>query len=324
MSARASGMADRRRGRHRVSARSATPGDAVVVARGLGRRYGQQWALRDVDLDLAGGEILGFIGPNGAGKSTFLKLLAGLTRASAGHVEVLGSDPARRVSDDLGLVAEHMGLVPNLSARRNLQLIAAIRRRASDDDIDRTLTLVGLDPRNRKAVRGFSLGMRQRLLVAQALMERPRLLLLDEPTNGLDPEAIVALRELLRRLADEDGVTIVLASHLLTEVERVCDRVLLVARGEIRRRLDLRDMQGLLLRVEPAEAIAQLERHAAARGIVLERLDETSEVLLRDPRPIPQVLHELLDAGVPIVEARPARASLEAEFLRILDGGAAL
>jgi ABC-2 type transport system ATP-binding protein len=324
VSLRLSGITNRRRHVPSDDARSTTPANAVVVARGLGRRYGRQWALRDVDLDLTEGEILGFIGPNGAGKSTFLKLLAGLTLPTAGHVEVLGSDPARHVSDDLGLVAEHMGLVPNLSARRNLQLIAAIRRRADDDDISRTLEIVGLDPLSRKPVHGFSLGMRQRLLVAQALMERPRLLLLDEPTNGLDPEAIVALRELLRRLADEDNVTIVLASHLLTEVERVCDRVLLVARGEIRRRLDLRDMRGLLLRIEPAEAIAQLERHAAERGIALERLDETSEVLLRDPRPVPQVLHELLDAGLPIVEARPARASLEAEFLRILDGGAAL
>jgi ABC-2 type transport system ATP-binding protein len=300
------------------------PSSAVVVAEELGRRYGRQWALRDVDLKVAGGEILGFIGPNGAGKTTFLKLLAGLTRPSAGRVEVLGDDPAQHVPEGLGLVAEHMGLVPSLSARRNLQLIAAIRRRATDDDIDRTLQRVGLDPANRKPVRGFSLGMRQRLLLAQALMERPQLLLLDEPTNGLDPEGIVALRELLRRLASEDGVTIVLASHLLTEVERVCDRVLLVARGVVRRHLDLRGLHGLLLRVGSQDSIAILERRAGERGIALERLEETREVLLRDPRPVPQVLRELLDAGVEIIEARPARASLEAEFLRILDGRAAL
>jgi ABC-2 type transport system ATP-binding protein len=277
-----------------------------------------------VDLELRRGEILGFIGPNGAGKSTFLKLLAGLTCPSAGVARVLGCDPSRHVPEELGLVAEHMGLVPNLSARRNLKLIAGIRRRATEEDIDRTLERVGLDPSSRKAVRGFSLGMRQRLLLAQALMERPRLLLLDEPTNGLDPEAIVALRGLLRRLADEEGVTIVLASHLLTEVERVCDRVLLVARGEVRRALDLRELQGVLLRVDPPAAVELVEGHARARGVKVERLDETGEVLLRDARPVPVVLRELLEAGAPVVEARPARASLEAEFLRILDGGAAL
>lgn len=298
--------------------------EPVVWTRGLGRHYGTQWALRGVDLELRRGEILGFIGPNGAGKSTFLKLLAGLTCPSAGVARVLGCDPSRHVPEELGLVAEHMGLVPNLSARRNLKLIAGIRRRATEEDIDRTLERVGLDPSSRKAVRGFSLGMRQRLLLAQALMERPRLLLLDEPTNGLDPEAIVALRGLLRRLADEEGVTIVLASHLLTEVERVCDRVLLVARGEVRRALDLRELQGVLLRVDPPAAVELVEGHARARGVKVERLDETGEVLLRDARPVPVVLRELLEAGAPVVEARPARASLEAEFLRILDGGAAL
>jgi ABC-2 type transport system ATP-binding protein len=166
--------------------------------------------------------------------------------------------------------------------------------------------------------------MRQRLLLAQALMERPQVLLLDEPTNGLDPEAIIALRELLRRLADEDGVAVVLASHLLTEVERVCDRVLLVTRGTVRRSLNLRDMCGLLLRVDPPEMTRSVEAHAHEHGTQIEALSDAGEVLLRDPRPVPVVLRELLEAGVPVVEARPARASLEAEFLRVLDGGAAL
>lgn len=295
----------------------------VITAMGLGRRYGDQWALRDLNVELFPGEILGFIGPNGAGKSTFLKLLAGLTRPSAGRVRVFGHDPATYVPPEVGLVAEHMGLVPNLSARRNLELVASIRRIAGKPEIDGALETVGLDPANRKAVRSFSLGMHQRLLLAQALMERPRLLLLDEPTNGLDPEAIMALRELLDRLA-AGGVAIVLASHLLTEVERICDRVLLVARGTVRRRLELRDMGGLLLRTDPPDAVEALTRLARARGLDLERLDETGQTLLRDPRPVPELLRDLLDAGIPIVEARPARASLEAEFLRILDGGAAL
>jgi ABC-2 type transport system ATP-binding protein len=300
------------------------PAPVLARARGLGRRYGEQWALRDLDVDLAAGEILGFIGPNGAGKSTFVKLLAGLTRPTAGSVEVLGSDPLRHAPERLGLVSEEMGLVPGLSARRNLRLVARIRGIASDADVDDALKTVGLDAASSKPVRSFSHGMRQRLLLAQALMERPQVLLLDEPTNGLDPEAIIALRELLRRLADEDGVAVVLASHLLTEVERVCDRVLLVTRGTVRRSLNLRDMCGLLLRVDPPEMTRSVQAHAHEHGTQIEALSDAGEVLLRDPRPVPVVLRELLEAGVPVVEARPARASLEAEFLRVLDGGAAL
>lgn len=303
---------------------SCSNGDAVVSAVGLGRRYREQWALRDLNLELYSGDILGFIGPNGAGKSTFIRLLAGLTRPSAGTVRVLGSDPIQRVPQGLGLVAEHMGLVPNISAKRNLQLIASVRKIASDADIDRTLDLVGLDPSNRKAVRGFSLGMRQRLLLAQALMEDPELLLLDEPTNGLDPEAIIALRQLLARLAREEGVTIVLASHLLTEVERVCDRVLLVARGQVRRDLLLHNMFGLLVRVEKQQDVQKLKAYASDHKVSLEELNETGEILVRDERPVSQVIRELTLADIAIEEARPARASLEAEFLRILDGGAAL
>jgi ABC-2 type transport system ATP-binding protein len=296
----------------------------AIEARGLSKHYGSQAAIEGVDLTVAPGEVLGFIGPNGAGKSTFLRLVAGLTRPTSGSISVLGQDPAVRVPDGIAVVVEHLRLVPTLSARRNLRLLAAVRGIADDDDIDAALRAVGLEPESRKRAGAFSLGMRQRLAIAQAIMERPRLLLLDEPTNGLDPEAIIALRDLIRRQAD-GGTAVVLASHLLTEVERVCDRVVLVSRGTVRRDLDLRATVGLLVRVSGGEQHAGgLRAWADATGVPVEPIVGGRWWAIRDPRPPAELLAAVVTAGVPVEEARPGAAALEEEFLHILDGRPAL
>lgn len=223
------------------------------------------WALRSVNLRMSFGEILGFIGPNGAGKTTLIKVMSGLASSSEGEVRVLGEtfgrDPA--IPDGIGLVAENQSFIPYLSGLRNLEMLAGLRAVASDEDVAETLRLVGLDPGDSRPTRSYSLGMRQRLGLAQALMEKPRLLLLDEPTNGLDPAGIVEMRGLLRRLADE-GVAIFLASHLLTEVEKICDRVLLVKDGKIVSEVDQNDAGG---------------SHREALRVVLERRIDVQRVL---------------------------------------------
>src|SRR5204862_4907922 len=192
-----------------------------------------QLALDGLDLQVdSGGRVHGFLGPNGSGKTTTLRILVGLVRPDAGDVDMFG----RPIPTDLPAVIGSVGALieapqffRNFSGRRNLVYLADVAG-VPRARVDEMLTMVELRDRAEDPVRGYSLGMRQRLAIAAALLKRPRLLLLDEPSNGLDPAGIRDVRALLRRLAD-DGTTIVLSSHLLAEVQQVCDEVTIVARG---------------------------------------------------------------------------------------------
>lgn len=300
--------------------RHATP---VIDLHGAGKRYGARWAIRNVNLALHAGDVLGFIGPNGAGKTTLMKLMAGLARATEGQITVLGERLDGRTPhtpDGIGLVMEQIGFIPYLSGRKNLQSLARIRGVATDQTITETLELVGLDPADKRPVRGYSLGMRQRLGLAQALMEQPKLLLLDEPTNGLDPAGIVDLRHLIRQLADS-GVTIFLASHLLTEVERVCDRVLLVRQGEVVREI-VPDEEKTMVRVVVSgpNDMPLLQQWAHTSGLSIEQIHDAAPPTfqLAATRPTPQLVRELVGAGVNIEEVSLARQSLEEAFMTLV------
>jgi len=294
--------------------------DHVATLNGVYKRYRQRAALEDVSLTLTKGEILGFIGPNGAGKTTLIRILTGLSYATSGTVNVLGADLTKgsRAPDGIGLVTEQPRFVGGMSARRNLRLLARIRDVAGEEEIVAALKLAGLDPTDDRKVRAYSLGMRQRLALAQALMEQPRFLLLDEPTNGLDPIGIAALRVLLRELAD-GGVTIFLASHLLTEVERVCDRVLLVDHGRIVREIDPRAVSAAGMRFDfPSEGdAADFELWARREGLSCAAGEhDCSRVLLTD-RPAHEVIRAVVLADIRITAVRADEASLEREFMEL-------
>ena len=306
-------------GREFSSKEAASP-PPVVWLQKVGKRYGKRWAIRDISFTLLPGEIVGFIGPNGAGKTTLMRLIAGLSPLTEGQMTVLGEQlggRALRTPPDIGVMLEQMGFLTHFSGRANLEMLAGLRRVASAATIAETLTRVGLDPADRRPVRTYSLGMRQRLALAQALMEKPRLLLLDEPTNGLDPAGIVDLRELLRQVSRE-GTAIFLASHMLTEVERICDRVLLVRSGEMLKDVDLRAPGPLRLRiVVSTENDAELILRS---GLSAERPPKEANrciLLLTPDRSVPELVREIVRLGVNLEEIGQERRSLEKEFLSL-------
>lgn len=200
-----------------------TPAVEVI---GLKRRYGQEWVLKGIDLSFAPGKIHGIIGKNGSGKTMLLKCICGFVPPTEGRVLVMGRQVGRDVDfpPEVGMIIESPGFLPYYSARRNLEILAAIRRQAGRERIDEVLRYVGLDPNNRKGVGKYSMGMRQRLGLAQALMERPSILVLDEPMNGLDKQGVAWLRGLLAA-EREWGVTILMASHSMEDVALLCDTV---------------------------------------------------------------------------------------------------
>ena len=281
---------------------------AVVRLAGAGRRYGRRRALDGVDLEVAPGEILGLVGPNGSGKTTLLKLLAGFLRPSAGEVRVLGLDPfaARaRVMERARFAFAPPALFDSLSAEEHLRHLAGMRARSMPrvgaSEIGRALEAVGLADRSRDRVRTFSSGMRQRLAVAQALLPVPELLVLDEPTDGLDPLAVHELRAVLQRVREEHGTAIVLSSHLLVEVDRLVDRMLVLAEGRsvfLGTPAELRaGTERLCLRADDARAALRVLRE---RGLAA-RLSEDGEL-------------ELAPGAIALDEAS---AALRAEGLRL-------
>jgi len=210
---------------------------AVLKISHLSKSFGRHKVLKDVSFDAYAGEVFGFLGPNGAGKTTTLKIVAGLLTLDEGDVSVFGHDLRRdfeRAMAQVGGIVENPEFYTYLSGLENLRQYAAMRDGVTRERIDEVVRLVGMEKRIRDKVSKYSLGMRQRLGVAQAMMHRPRLLLLDEPTNGLDPASIKALRDILRRLAHEEGVAVIVSSHLMSEMELMCDRVGVIVGGELR------------------------------------------------------------------------------------------
>ncbi|MGX1801731.1 ABC transporter ATP-binding protein, partial [Brevundimonas naejangsanensis] len=207
---------------------------SVIETNGLTKTYGAVRALDGLSLSIPRGGVYGVLGPNGAGKSTLFRILLGLIRPTVGEVRVMGQptgDPA--VTRRMGSMIETPRYPPYLTARQALRWLALAHGMGAEAETDRWLGRVGLSEAADRKVRGFSVGMMQRLGVAAALMTRPDLVILDEPTSGMDPPGIQEMRALIRSLADDDGVTIILASHQLLEVQRVCDRVAILNRGKL-------------------------------------------------------------------------------------------
>ncbi len=212
---------------------------AIIEAEGLTKKYGHQIAVTNLNLQIREGEVFGFLGPNGAGKTTTLLMFLGLTEPTSGKVRVMGFDPTRdpfHVKEKVGYLSENVGFYDDMDARQNLQYIARLNRipdKISSVRIDESLKVVDLLEEVGKKVGTYSKGMRQRLGIAEVLIKEPKLIFLDEPTIGLDPDGTNRMLDLIHSLSREKNITIFLSSHLLDQVQRICDRVGIMIKGEL-------------------------------------------------------------------------------------------
>lgn len=316
----------------------------VLSIRHLNKTMGKRQILKDISFSCYPGEVFGFLGPNGAGKTTTIKVVCGLLAIDSGDIEICGNSIRKhyeRAMAYLGAIVENPEHYRHMSGWQNLKLYQNMRPGITDERIREVVSLVGLENRIQEPVRKYSLGMRQRLGVAQALLHRPKLLILDEPTNGLDPAGIRQLRDILKEIAHREGAAVLVSSHLMSEMELMCDRVGLIVNGEIR---DVKPIGGLieeaydgstafLYRVDQAETAVQLLREKypdIAASLVTEhefsvRLKPSSE-----PDSAGTPLHQelatynsfLIQSGITLYTvAETQDHTLEDAFIRLTDEG---
>ncbi|MFC9786683.1 ATP-binding cassette domain-containing protein [Rhodococcus sp. NPDC127528] len=288
-----------------------------VVTNGLTKRYGERVAVDDVDITVRAGEVYGFLGPNGAGKTTTLRMLAGLVRPTSGSATVLGRHPGDPdASVHTGVLIEGPGFYPYLSGRDNLRVLCRYRGLA-DAAAEAALDRVGLRARAGDRFRGYSLGMKQRLGVAAALLGDPDLLILDEPTNGLDPAGVAEMRALIADLAAA-GHTVLLSSHMLDEVQDICDRVGVIVAGRLAAESTVSDLRGgssIVVRATPGEQVLAVARDVAGA----DRVSEAADGVRVDAGAAlaPRLVRALVESGVEVFDVHSSERSLEDVFLEM-------
>jgi ABC-2 type transport system ATP-binding protein len=296
-------------------------GAPVVQLDGLGKTYpGGVAAVRDVTLSVGAGEVYGFLGPNGAGKSTAIRMLLGLIRPTSGRVRLWGEDVRGRPEalKRVGSLVDGGTFYPFLSGRKNLEVLARTQGGPADfGRIDRLLEEVGLGGAGARKVTGYSTGMRQRLGVAAALLNDPDLVILDEPANGLDVDGLRDMRALIRGLAQGGGKTVFLSSHLLHEVEQLCDRVAIVDKGRVLREARMGELlarnAAVLIRAEPLN----VARAALATRWPVED-GPAGALIARGPASdAPEMVGTLVAAGARVFEVSAEKRSLEEAFLLV-------
>jgi ABC-2 type transport system ATP-binding protein len=302
-------------------------GGWVVETSGLTKRFGERVAVDHVDLEIPRGSAFGYLGPNGAGKTTLIRILLGLTKADSGTMRLLGKPvPGERAAAlaRVGAIVEEPSFHTHLTGRENLRIVAAAREPEAHNRIDGALARVGLADRANERVSKYSLGMRQRLGVARALLADPDLLILDEPTNGLDPPQIREMRDVMIRYA-AGGRTVIVSSHLLSEVEQSCTHLVVMDRGRLVQAGPVAEITGEsdTLLVTTAEEVPEpvVDKIAALPGIgSATRTDEGLLVRL-DGATATGMIAELVRLDVPLTGVGPHRR-LEDAFLNLIGGSA--
>jgi ABC-2 type transport system ATP-binding protein len=302
-----------------------TDGPAPIEVRGLVKRYGELTAVAGVDLTVRTGDVYGYLGPNGAGKTTSLRMMLGLIRPTEGSVRLFGRDPmvSVRALEGIAGFVEAPTFYPYISARKNLEMLAAYDGNDARRRIDQALDTVELTGRAKDRVGGYSHGMRQRLGIAAALLRDPKLLLLDEPATGLDPGGMRDMRQLIRRLAGQ-GMTVLLSSHLLNEVEDVCNRVAIVRQGSIVYEGEIAALKrgaGTSYRLETTDDERALAVCRAQPGVSDAHRDDHGRITFTaDDATAAELSQALVEAGALIRAMAPQTVTLEDLFFSFTEG----
>ena len=298
--------------------------DPVLETHALTKRYGSFLAVDGLSIKVPRGGVFGLLGPNGSGKTTTMSMVLGLVAPTSGTFRLLGQETARGHQEALhhvGALVESPALYPYLSGRENLQYFQGINGRGNPEEIDHLLEMVGMADRGQDLFSTYSLGMKQRLGIACALVGDPALLILDEPTNGLDPGGMAEVRELIRRLGTE-GRTVLLSSHLLHEVEQVCDHIAILSRGRLIAQGAMRDLlhrKGAvrLNTTDNAKAVTIISALSWVAGVTM---DDGYLVAQAPPDRSWELTSALSNQGVAVKEIAPVQVSLEHYFLEVTAG----
>jgi len=302
-----------------------TGGDVALEVRGLSRTYGGLVAVDALDLTVRAGDVYGFLGPNGAGKTTAMRCMVGLIRRDSGDVKIFGESALVRARRTLGAIIEIPAFHDWASARTNLKwacAYAGLPGKRWNSEIDRVLERVQLKDRQNDRVRTYSLGMRQRLGIARALLGAPRLLMLDEPTNGLDPKGMREMRDLIKSLALNDRITVFVSSHLLAEVQAMATRVGIIQRGRLRAEGTLDELLQrhsalVQVRVRATDRVGLLHAIERVEGANAEVDELVGDVIVTcsGGLRIPALNKALVERGVEVDALIPVKSTLEDVFL---------
>ncbi|WML31622.1 ABC transporter ATP-binding protein [Neobacillus sp. OS1-32] len=295
----------------------------TLSVKNLRKVIGRKEIIKGLTFDLREGEVFGFLGPNGAGKTTTIRMLVGLIKPTSGSIHICGynlEENFQAALKNLGCIVENPELYPFLSGYHNLLHFARMLDGVGDERIKEVTELVGLTERIHDKVKTYSLGMRQRLGIAQALLGNPKVLILDEPTNGLDPAGIREMREFIRFLAEHEGLSVLVSSHLLSEIQLLCDRVAIIAKGIIIRtdtvlRL-LSNREKMVWRLEPYETGKQILQALTK----IEEKDDGTIWTEYNEEKIPEWNKQLVDSGVSVLEMNRKMPVLEDLFLELTGG----
>lgn len=295
----------------------------TLSVKDLKKIIGKKEIIKGISFDLKEGEVFGFLGPNGAGKTTTIRMLVGLIKPTSGTINICGFNIEDHFFDamsNLGCIVENPELYPYLSGYNNLLHFVRMLDGVGEDRIREVTELVGLTERIHDKVKTYSLGMRQRLGIAQALLGRPKVLILDEPTNGLDPAGIREMRQFIRFLAEKEGLTVLVSSHLLSEIQLLCDRLAIISKGSVIR---IDTVERLLANRE--QLIWRVDPHGQGKDILssLTGVEDSGDGFLKTEYDKGQAAlwnRKLVEAGVMVTEMNRKLPALEDLFLELTGG----